>query len=191
MKKIFGIFSIAMCISTLSYSQFTKGKILAGGSFSVDLNTNKYRDGGTTTKGGNSNSFILYPQIGYFFMDNLAAGAGLSLGTSSSKSGNTKFTYTTTYLSPFARYYFGNIYGQATLELGSSKVKTDVSGTTTTTKTNGSGWSLAAGYAYLLNDHVAIEPQIGYGVNYSDADPGTDIRGGLFLKAGLQVYLGK
>ena len=133
MKKLFGILCVTLCISTAGYSQFTKGKILAGGSFNVDLNTNKYKNGGTTTKGANSTSIGFYPQIGYFFMDNFAAGAGLSLGTSSSKSGSNKYTYTSTYFSPFARYYFGNIYGQAAFDIGSSKAKNEINGTTTKT----------------------------------------------------------
>ena len=191
MKKTFVILFFATFISTAGYSQFTKGKMMIGGSFSADFDANKYKNNGTTTKGATTNSISFYPQVGYFFMDNFAAGAGLSLGTSSTKSGSTTLVYTTTFLSPFARYYFGNIYGQLGLDLGSSKLKTENGGTTTTTKTNGSGWSLAAGYAYLLNEHVAIEPQLGYGLNYSDADPGTNIRGGLFIKAGIQVYIGK
>jgi len=191
MKKVIGILFITMCISTVGYSQFTKGKIMIGGSFSANFDANKYKNGGTTTKESTTNSFGLYPQVGYFFMDNLAAGAGLSLGSSTTKSGSNKFIYTTTYLSPFARYYFGNIYGQLAFDLGSSKAKTETNNTTTTTKTNGSGWSLAAGYAYLLNDHVAIEPQLGYGLNYTQADPGKDIQGGLFIKVGIQVYIGK
>lgn len=190
MKKILGILSILLCLSTIGYSQFTKGKILAGGSFNVNLNSNKYKNGGTTTNIGNSNSMNLNPQVGYFFMDNFAAGAGLSIGASSYKSGNVKYSFSNTYFSPFARYYFGNIYGQAAVLIGSSKAKNDAPNSPIV-KSNSSGWSLLAGYAYLLNDHVAIEPQIGYGLNYDDENPGTSISGGLFIRVGLQVYLGK
>ncbi|HEX8060761.1 MAG TPA: hypothetical protein VF473_07485, partial [Cyclobacteriaceae bacterium] len=77
---------------------------------------------------------------------------------------------------------------------GSQKSKDTPGGssTSTTTKYNTSNWSVGAGYAYFLNDYVAIEPLIGYGANIQKVS-NPDIKysqPGLFLKVGFQIYLG-
>ena len=194
MKKIIGTLAIIFCLSTMGYCQFAKGRFLVGGSFSTNFNSSKYKSGGTTTTTGKTSSINFYPQVGYFFIDNFAAGAGLDIGSGSYTANNQSSKVTTTSISlvPFARYYFDKFYAQATVQVGSSTSKSDAPNSTTS-QVNNSGWSLAGGYAYMLNDHVAIEPQIGYGVNYysSGSSSGKAIDGGLFLKVGLQVYLGK
>lgn len=187
MKTIIGTIAIMFCLSSLCYSQFTKGKILVGGSFSANSNTSKYNDGASTSK---SSSVSFNPQVGYFFLNNLAAGVGLDLVHTTFKlADNSKFTSNSISFEPFARYYFDKLYGQASFHVGSTKSKSDAANSSTANVTN-IGWSLAAGYAYLLNEHVAIEPQIGYKLNYlgSSVD-GT--YGTLFLKIGIQVYLGR
>lgn len=190
MKKTIGTLALFLCFSSIGYCQFTKGKFLAGGSFSANFNS--YNNGGISYK---SNSISFFPQVGYFLMDNLAAGAGLSLSYSSYKapSGSItgELTSSSISFSPFARYYMDKFFGQATFELGSSKTKTDNTNLSNVSFKN-SGWSLSAGYAYLLNENVAIEPQIGYGTSYVKNDSGNKTtNGNLFLKVGIQVYIGK
>ena len=187
MKKTIVTLTIIFCLSSMCYSQFTKGKILAGGSFSANSNTSKYNDGLSTSK---SSSVSFNPQVGYFFFNNFTAGVGLDLGYTTFKlADNSKFTSNSISFEPFTRYYFDKFYGQASFHLGSTKSKSDAANSSTANVTN-KGWSVAAGYAYLLNEYVAIEPQIGYKLNYlgSSVD-GT--YGTLFLKIGIQVYLGK
>ncbi len=189
MKKIIGILAFFLFLSSVGYCQFTKGKFIAGGSFSATSNSYKYNDGSTTSK---SSSVSVNPQVGYFIVDNFAAGAGLSLSHSVYKapsgSPSGELSSNNISFSPFVRYYIDKFFGQATFELGSSKTKTD----NTNFNFKNSGWSLSAGYAYLLNEHVAIEPQIGYGTNYVKNDFGNKTtNGNLFLKAGIQVYIGK
>jgi len=168
------------------FSQFTKGKFLAGGTFTASVNNYKYNDGSSSSK---SSSASLNPQIGYFFMDNFAAGAGLTLSaTKSTFSDDLTATSKGISFAPFARYYFSKFYGQASFQLGSDKFKSE-GVTNSDNKTNSTGWSLAAGYAYLLNDHVAIEPQLGYKATYFGSADRTN--GSFFLNIGLQVYIGK
>jgi len=168
------------------FSQFTKGKFLAGGTFTASSNSYKYNDGSSSSK---SSSTSLNPQIGYFFIDNFAAGAGLTLSaTKATFNDNSKATFNSISFAPFARYYFGNFYGQASFLLGSEKIKSD-GVSASTSKVKSTGWTLAAGYAYLLNDHVAIEPQLGYKAEYLGTVDRTN--GSLFLNIGLQVYIGK
>lgn len=190
MEKICATLLILFCICTASFAQFTKGKILTGGSFSTNFNS--YSNGGISYK---SSSISFFPQVGYFIVDNFAAGAGLSLSHSNFKapSGSTAGGLSSSDISfsPFARYYINKFFGQTTFELGSSKTKIEGTNGSTASLKN-SGWSLAVGYAYMLNEHVAIEPQVGYGTNYVKNDSGNKTtNGNLFLKAGIQVYIGK
>ena len=186
---------IFVLISLTGYSQFTKGTIMAGGSFSSTFNTDKSKVGTTTTTNGKTTDITLNPQVGYFFMDNFAAGAGIIVSSSKFKADASDFksTNSTTALAPFARYYFDKFYGQAQFAFGSAKDKTESGGTSTETKSSVSAWNLAVGYAYLLNDHVAIEPQIGYGsqTQKNKSNDNKDIQAGPFIKIGLQIYLSK
>jgi opacity protein-like surface antigen len=189
MKKVLIISTWFFFMSTISYGQFTKGRVLMGGSFSASANSNKY-SGLATTKSWNVS---LYPQVGYFVANNFAAGLGLQLGHSSFKSTSTfgKSTFNSIYFEPFARYYFHNFYAQAAFQLGSTKQETKAPNASES-KMKSTGWTVAAGYAYMLNEHVAIEPQLGYNVLYPDSGSSPkQTNGSLFLKIGVQVYIGK
>lgn len=190
MRKIFFSILLLTCICTVGFAQFTKGKILAGGSLSTNFNS--YNNAGISYK---QTSVDFFPQVGYFIMNNMAVGAGLSLGYSKYKAPSGSLTGTLSSssisFSPFARYYLDNFFGQATFELGSNNTIITSTANSTLHQKN-SGWSLSAGYAYLLNEHVAIEPQIGYGTRYVKNDSGNKTtNGNLFLKVGIQVYIGK
>jgi outer membrane protein len=194
MKKILTLL-IGVAMSTAGYAQFSKGTIMAGGSLSASFKTNKMEAGNTTTTTGNTNSINVFPQVGYFVMDNLAVGAGIDLSSSTTKSkgSNNKTTTSSTSLAPFARYYYHKLYGQFAFDIGTGNVKNTTGNTTTDNKFTTAGWNLAVGYAYLLNEHVAVEPQIGYS-SFSQKDKITgnrNINSGLFINIGLQIYLGK
>jgi len=198
MKKILTIL-MGVAMSTAVYAQFTKGTIMAGGSFGASFNTDKTKSGNTTVTNGTNNSISLFPQAGYFIMDNLAVGAGIDLGISSSKAqgSNNKSTSTSIALAPFARYYYQKLYGQFAFNLGTGNNKFTSGNTTTDNGYSTSGWSLAVGYAHLLNEHVAVEPQIGYGSTNQkyDAVGGTpsytNKEPGLFIRIAFQIYLKK
>ncbi len=186
MKKELMTIAILLGLALPGFSQFTKGKFLAGGTVTASVNNYKTNDGATTSK---SRSASLNPQISYFFMNNFAAGAGLILSASKSTFDfNLTATYNSISFAPFARYYLSKFYGQASFQFGSDKFKSE-GVSSSNSKVNSKGWSLAAGYAYLLNDHVAIEPQLGYKATYFGSDDRTN--GSLFLNIGLQVYIGK
>ena len=186
MRKELITISILLGLALPGFSQFTKGKFLAGGTFTASVNNYKYSDGASSST---SRSASLNPQIGYFFINNFAAGAGLTLSASKSTfDDNLTATSHGISIAPFARYYFSKLYGQASFQFGSDKYKSErVS--SLNNKVNSTGWSLAVGYAYLLNDHVAIEPQLGYKATYLGTVDRTN--GSLFLNIGLQVYIGK
>jgi outer membrane protein len=197
MKRIVTIFALALIWSG-AYAQFNQGRYLAGGS--IGLTTNKYETENTTTTTtvSNSTNFSIAPDVGYFVIDNLAVGAALDFGVGSSKgkgSNAFKETSSSIELSPFVRYYLPQaIFFQAQFGFGSSTSKYTPAGSNTSTKSKDAlfGWGLATGYAYFLNDFVAIEPMIGWASNSSKVKDtnNKDINSGLFIKAGLQVYLG-
>ena len=193
MKKVSVSFIFAI-ISTVSYGQFTKGTIMVGGNFSATFNTEKTKNGNTITTTGHTNSVVMLPQAGYFPIDNLAVGAGVDMSSSKYKSTDGFYTFSSNRVSlaPFARYYYEKFYGQGSFQVGSEKTKTLFDGSTSTSSSTISGWSLAVGYAYLLNESIAVEPQLGYGsVGQKYSSASKSINSGLFIKIGFQIYLRK
>jgi outer membrane protein len=197
MKKIFFVIVFVTTVVTMGKAQFSSGTFLIGGTTSLSMNfdTEKSKSGSTTSTDGKTTSFSLEPSAGYFFMDNLAVGAGITLSTSTFKadgSGN-KFNQTSTLLTPFARYYFNKFYAQGAFQFGSQKSEITSGSTTTSSKDAITGWSLAGGYALFLNESVALEPQVGYrSIANKDKDSDDkDITSGLFVRVGIFVYLAR
>ncbi len=199
MKKAATITLFLAAVFTASFAQITnKGNILLGGStnlnFGFDTEKSKLANGSISTD-GKTTSFSIEPTAGYFIMDNLAVGAGIILGTSTFKQdGSTSKSKTSSVqLSPFARYYFDKFYAQGGFQLGSQKSELSTGSTTQTSKDGISGWLLAAGYMVLLNESIALEPQIGYrSIGYKNKDSDNkDITSGLFLRLGVFIYLPK
>jgi outer membrane protein len=195
MKK-FTILAIAICASFTTYAQYNQGRMLVGGSLGFSAETEKTKFNGNTQTDGKWTSFSLAPQFGYFIIDNLAVGASLDLGLSKWKDeadSDDDYSVTSIEFIPTVRYYLPqNIFFQGQVGFGTSKYKYG-SGTVDEEKYSTISFALAAGYAFFLNDNVAIEPMIGYGSS-SEKDKDTDVKyidNGLFLRVGIQVYLGQ
>ena len=193
MKKIV-IGLIAALAVTSSFAQFEKGRILAGGSVGFSTHTYKIESNNTTTTTAKSTSLSFNPKAGYFIIDKLALGAGINLLTTTNKDerSSDKEITTSTSFDPFVRYYLDpGIFFQGSFGVGYNKFKETNGNTTTTTKDNVSNWSLSAGYAIFLNDHVAIEPSIGYQSYITKNNPDLKfIDSSLFINVGFQIYLG-
>jgi outer membrane protein len=195
MKRITLVGLIILGCSCNAFGQFKKGTILAGGSIGASFTTNKTITGSTTTTNSSTNSFSLSPQVGYFIIDDFTVGAGVQLSTSSLNSDDSSYKRSQTFLTfePFTRYYFDKFYGQAGIGFGSySSESTDVN-FTSSSKGSVFNWSIIGGYAILLNNHVAIEPQIGYKSTSLSADGSnsTNRIAGLYLQLGFQIYIHK
>jgi len=194
MKRIVTILALAM-ISSAAFAQFNQGRYLVGGGLSLSATTEKVDNGTTTTTQGKNTSFTLSPNAGYFIIDNLAVGAGLDMSISSFKAdgSSNKHSTTQTTFNPFVRYYLDpGIFFQGRVGFGGATDKDTSGSTTTTTKFNVFTWDIGAGYAYFLNDYVAIEPLIKYGITtYKTKNTDAkDKNGGIGFSIGLQVYLG-
>lgn len=193
MKKSF-ILMLGLFASVCSYAQFEQGTLMIGGSAGLEFTKDKNKNGGTTVERSKTTNFFLEPQVGYFVIDRLAIGGGLGLGLSSTKYtdeyGGDKVNSTRIAVEPFARYYLPqNIFFQGKFMVGSVSYKEKNDGRTEKDSYSLTGFALSAGYSILLNDNVAIEPQVGY---QSEAQKDGDwkyVDSGFYLRAGLQVYL--
>lgn len=194
MKK-FTILVIAMCATLGAYAQYNQGRMLVGGSLGFSAQTQKTKFDGNSQTDGKWTSFSLEPQFGYFVIDNLAVGASLDLGLSKwndQDDSDNDYSSTSIEFTPTVRYYLPqNIFFQGQVGFGTSKDKYG-SGNVDEDKYSNLSWALAVGYAYFLNDNVAVEPMVGYG-STAQKNKDTDVKyvdNGLFLRVGLQVYLG-
>lgn len=168
-NKIFLVATIFFAMS--SNAQITKGNWLMGGSGSLS----NYKDtfNGIRQEGTN---FSLFPNIGYFFVDNLSAGALMQVSFSSSYSG-------TVYgLSPFIRYYFLdtdksiNVFSE--VSYGFQKQ--------TSTNSNFEKFNIKAGTVFFLNNTIGLE----LALNYSQSKTSFDNQNRtISFVAGFQIHL--
>jgi outer membrane protein len=195
MNKFILIACLIGCATQLQ-AQFSKGTITFAGSAGYSSLTTKDTNSNVTVTQGTTDAVTFVPQVGYFFIDNFAGGAGITLKSSRFNDSNSPaYNSTTTFLfSPFVRYYFPpKIYGQLSVDFGSVTDKSvNGQGATNKTSYSASGWSLLAGYPILLGKVVAIEPQLGYSSLTQSANASNySTDAGLFLRVGIQVYLSK
>lgn len=193
MKKRIFILLLSV-ISIGAFAQFEQGTKMVGGAISFASTTTKGRLDNTTRKLETSTDFSIAPHFGYFVIDRLAMGASLDFGLSKSTSAtdDDEISYTNIQLAPFVRYYLpAGVFFEGQFGVGTSKVNGRDVGGTFEDKDNIFSWSLAAGYAILLNETVAIEPVLGYGsTNYTDTDNDYQrLNPGIFFQMGFQVYL--
>lgn len=174
-----------------SFNQTAKGNIITGGDLLINFDNRSQKFDGNKQKISSGFSVTGRIKTGYFFMDNLAAGLLLNIKTNTtkievtdSKSNTNAFA-----LGPFGRYYFNNgFFAEGAVAYGFGKIDDDFFG-----EQNFStfGFSIGAGYALFLGDHVAIEPSINYIRDYQkfkNSDT-TDILSAIELGVGFKVYL--
>jgi hypothetical protein len=132
-----------------THSQITKGNLLIGGSASFESTSYSGDDDNKTT------IVQVMPNAGYFFMDKLAGGLRVSFAYKS----NDGDYFRDLGIGPFARYYFlpatktTNLFLEGHFLYGSEKYK----GFDAESKTR---FGAAAGPAFFLNQHIAIEAML-------------------------------
>ncbi len=181
MKKSIIAF-LMLLITAGTYAQFNKGRMLVGGQVSFTNTPNSEFKG---------NALSLTPQFGYFVINNLAVGAGINFNAQKNKSDNYTYSNTSMQFQPFVRYYFKpGIFLHGSYGIGDGKAKSG----SEEYSYNIYSWTGSAGYAIFLNDHVAIEPMLGYKWNTVN-DKGTDgaktSSSSLYFQIGFQIYLGR
>ena len=132
MKKLILLFSIStIFICTNTKAQTEKGTFLLGG-------------GAAFQTSDHNSSFTMNPNVGVFFMNNVAAGAQLILVLAEND-------YHAVAFGPFLRGYFlgsdrGKLFAQGGFNVGGSS-NSDAS----------IGFSIGAGYAFFMNKSTALE----------------------------------
>lgn len=173
--KLLLLFSL---ISFITQAQLNKGQWLVGGS--VAFESKKY----TGDSRSESTVFQFMPNAGYFFMDKLAGGMKISFSYTSIDGDS----YRDFLLGPFARYYFlsadkpTNIFLDGHFLFGSEKYENF----DPESKTR---FGVAAGPAFFLNPHVALEAALYWQSVKHEGDEGRYNSFG--VSVGLQVHLSK
>ena len=161
MKKLF-LTMFAACLVFAASAQIPKGTIMVGGSSNLNFTSNN-------ADAGDDSDFTLGAKGGYFFSDNLVGGLNLYYNKYS------EATDGTFGIGPFVRYY---VNGKIFLGAGFNSYSSG--------DFSSSEIPLEVGYAFFLNDVVALEPELKYSIYGGDAD------GAAFgLNVGISVYLGR
>ncbi|HEV3413197.1 MAG TPA: outer membrane beta-barrel protein [Puia sp.] len=200
MKKTF-VLSVLALITFFAKGQTAKSDWLAGGAIGFTSATQKESDISGSAK---TTVFLLTPDIGYFFIDNLAAGIGLNLTSThlsnSGPYGTSSSTLVYFTAGPFARYYFNTsphvklfLHGDASW--GNEKYNFSSGGPNQSVPAFPiSIYEGKAGAAYFLNQNLALEFTAGYqSMIQKDKTGGTTIKyttGSILIGLGFQVYLG-
>ena len=173
MKKfLMSAIVFALCSIGAANAQLEKGSVLVGGGIG-DIQFG--------LGSGSNFSINLTPRVGYFVQNNLAFGAKVNAGFTGQRGDNTTFSYG---INGFGRYYLGNkeveigpkeghFFGEIGVGLGGVK-GAEV----------GFNVNFGPGYAYFLNEHVALEALALYNGQF-----GKGTVNGLSLNVGLQIYL--
>ncbi len=178
MKKIILIAMFGI-ITTSAFSQINKGQLLVGGS--ANFSSSKQND----VPDSKLTTFHFSPDVGYFFIPNLAG--GLRASFSSSKYEDEDEAFTSTSVAPFVRYYFlpaeqkVNVFADASYGIGSVGQGDNESF---------NYFGVMAGPAVFLNEHTALEFAIQYQSWGGDAY--NDNRENSFgFNVGFQIHIGQ
>lgn len=194
MKKIL-LVSLLVLLGVTTHAQFNQGRMMIGGTIGFSADKSKPDDSNDYVTKSFSYSFA--PSFGYFVIDNFAVGLAINNSLEFNKPESSdyvnKWSNSSTEIQPFVRYYLPvRIFFHGEYGIGFGRLSTDyIDEEDDDDSYTPSHWSLAAGYAIMLNDHVAIEPMIGYKSSTMKNGDYKSINSGLFLQAGFQVYLGR
>ncbi len=180
-KKHRWLCSIAFLVSTAIQGQITKGNWMIGGGISyASSNYNSENYGASHT----SYNFQVKPNIGYFIIDNLAAGVKVGVGKIGDKGLRT--SYTDFNFGPFCRYYFlnseknVNVIAEGGYQYGFEKG-------TTPLKISKNTFTLSAGPVVYFNTVVGLEFLISYSTYKFSGIKGSNNT--IMFGLGLQIHL--
>lgn len=143
---------------------------------------------GSTNYNFDSENFnlTLNPSAAYFISDNVAVGAGVTLGLDA-YDGGTTFNYG---VAPLIRYYFPEGATPTSRWFGEGRV--GIAGSHMEDSDDDEPVSLligvAGGYTHFITPSVALEATLGYTYTKADINAGAGISG-LGLGLGFQIYL--
>ena len=164
--------------------------VIAAASFAANAQTGQgnwligggagFSSGKSSGASSSTSYFYLAPNAGYFVADDIAVGAEVSFA--SQTGGYSSFS-----AAPFVRYYFlplgdaAKLLAHGSFGFGSSKSGDSAQSVSST------NWKIAAGPAFFLNQHVALETLLYYGSEKMKDFPAFNSFG---VSIGFQIHLG-
>ena len=181
MKRIITT-AICLFLITAAFPQTQKGNVMVGADLS-NLGLD-FQSGNTTF------SLNLTPKAAWFIQDNTALGAEVRLNLVTQKGS----TYVGYGVGALGRKYFGD--GATNLarttkwfaEANVGIYGTNTSGGGVSANTNGLGIGIGPGFAYFLNQNIALEALAKYNLTVGFGNSTTNNNIGIGL--GFQIYLG-
>ena len=191
MKTITLFFFIVFGMTLTVNAQITKGNWMVGGDAFYSSTTYKYEADEDTEAGSDRFYEIrINPNVGYFFIDKLAAGLQVNIFfNDNNPGGNTSAKNHGYGLSPFMRYYFLNqeerinVFAQAnySVRFGEKYAKDNA--------IDWSGYGLQAGTVLFFNQSVGLELSLKY---TSNTQKSNDLKiNTLLVGLGFQIHLEK
>jgi hypothetical protein len=185
----------ALFLCFYAEAQIERGKILASGSLGFSAQNYKEVYDGTTEGETKRTNLWFSPKGGYFITDAIVVGAGISISSATTKfDDDDKYKSTSISFVPFARYYLPQgLFGHLEFGPGNSKDKWLYDdGDEEEYKYTSFTWSVGAGYAYFLNDHVAVEPMVSYQATTYSFQEDTDLKdkyGTITFQISFSIFL--
>lgn len=184
MLRPISIFLTILLLSRNSNSQITKGNWMLGGNISYASTNYNSENYGVPH---NAYNLQVRPNVGYFFIDKLAAGIKTGIGKTGAKGGP---NYTDFNIGPFFRYYFlnqdknVNIISEGMYQYG---FEGSVSGSNNSTSK--STFAFSAGPVIYFNTVTGLEFLISYSTYKFSGIKGSNNT--IMIGLGLQVHLEK
>jgi outer membrane protein len=177
-KMFMTLFILVSMTREISAQTVNSGAWMIGGSLGFNSIKSEGDDASETW-------FNISPSLGYFVINDLAAGVRLSL-FSQSYDGETESQFG---IGPWARYYIASssLFAQAGIDFGSagfdifSLLAED--GSTTI--------NLGIGYSWFINNSVAIEPILQYSIFSAGEDGFIDDYNRFGFNIAVQAFLGR
>ncbi len=186
-RSILTILLVGMMLA--SYGQTEKGKLLIGASSNLNFSflNNQTTVGDYESDKTKYSTFEFTPQVGYFLMNNFAAGIEIMWSQSTEKENDDKISSSTLAVGPFARYYFGNKtvqpFIQTSVGFGKKVEKMDTYYADEKFDYSITSFDMGGGLSISVSDHVFFELGLSYGIGstsyktYYDQDAKDKIKG--------------
>jgi len=176
--------------SSLISAKIKDGSIMVGGNLGASYQKFTRENIKTSRKEtGDLIEVRFATKTAYFFLPDFAVGLNAAVEHTSLNIDSTRFGSKNTYLlaGPFVRYYLNNgIFGELNVNAGINTVKDG-------NKTDIKSAAIGVGYAYFLNERIAIEPLLSFTYVQGRVDNQStntkDVQLGPVLNIGVQAYL--
>lgn len=166
MKNFLPLF-IFVFVCAVAQAQTSQGSMMLGGTFQIESFGSQGNDAKTST-------FSISPSFGYFISDNLAVGATIGFGsTTTTNPPAPQVKSSGVIVGPFARFYkFTSnenfaFYAEGGINIGSSTSTGDI-------RSSSTAIYVRPGFAYFFNEKWALDMTLA-GIAYQSNDPNKNV----------------